>query len=95
MQPTDPNLLVVKQHPLVLWLVSVSLAIPGVILLFSPGLRIPALICLGAGLGVLLLGLGRYPHPRPKPQPLQPAAPLSLARHAQGIPPGRAGCFRA
>ena len=55
MAQTDPNLLVVKQRPVLLWLVSASLAIPGLVLLFSPGLLLPGLICLGAGLGVLLI----------------------------------------
>ena len=55
MQPDDPNLLVLKQRPLLLWLFSAILAITGLILMFSPGLLIPGLICLGAGLLVYLI----------------------------------------
>ena len=55
MQPDDPNLLVLKQRPLVVWLYCAIFAITGLVLLFSPGLLIPGLFCLGAGLGILLL----------------------------------------
>ena len=55
MQPDDPNLLVLKQRPLLVWLFCAIFAITGLVLLFSPGLLVPGLICLGAGLGVLLI----------------------------------------
>lgn len=56
MEQSDPQVLVVKEYPTVLWLVSGVFALFGLFFLATPGGLGGGLIGLGVGLGMLLLG---------------------------------------
>jgi hypothetical protein len=56
MNQTDPHVLVVKEYPTALWLVSGVFVLCGLVFLFTPGSLLGSLIGLGVGLGMLLMG---------------------------------------
>lgn len=56
MSQTDPNVLVSKEYPWVLWLSGGLFAVSGLVFLFIPGSLTGGLISLAVGLGVGLLG---------------------------------------
>ena len=56
MEQNDPKVLVVKEYPTALWLVSGVFALFGLVFLITPGGLGGGLIGLGVGLGMLLLG---------------------------------------
>ena len=56
MEQRDPNLLIFKEYPTALWLVSGVFSLFGLFFLFNAGGFLGGLIGLGVGLGMLLLG---------------------------------------